>query len=83
MHLKWKCDCGDIGNQQWNTAGVLMKAMCASKVSGSIYISCCRAGNTIDFYLPPTHNITAAKKFLGKALKSVKKVGYAINKQYK
>jgi transposase-like protein len=34
-----------------------------------------KKGHTIDFYLPPTRNTQAAKRFLGKAVKSMKPWG--------
>ena len=45
------------------------------KVKGKwvyLYRAIDKRGNTIDFYLSPTRNTKAAKRFLGKALKSVK-----------
>ena len=44
------------------------------KVKGKgvyLYRALDKAGNTIDFYLSSTHNASAAKRFLGKALKSI------------
>jgi transposase, IS6 family len=46
------------------------------KVKGKwayLYRALDKWGNTIDFYLSPTRNIEAAKRFLGKALKSIPK----------
>ena len=37
-----------------------------------LYRTVDKFGNTIDFYLSPTRNTTAAKRFLGKALKGLK-----------
>lgn len=45
------------------------------KVKGKwayLYRAVDKHGDTIDFYLSPTRNIKAAKRFLGKALKSIK-----------
>ena len=48
------------------------------KVKGKwfyLYRTVDKRGHTIDFYLSPTRNIKAAKKFLGKALKKQKAWG--------
>ncbi len=37
-----------------------------------LYRAVDRSGNTIDFYLSPTRNTRAAKRFLGKAMKGLK-----------
>ena len=45
------------------------------KVKGEwtyLYRAIDKQGHTIDFYLSPTRNTQAAKRFLGKALKSMK-----------
>jgi transposase-like protein len=37
-----------------------------------LYRALDKLGNTIDFYLSPTRNVKAAKRFLGKALNGLK-----------
>ncbi len=37
-----------------------------------LYRAIDKLGNTIDFYLSPTRNTAAAKRFLGKALNGLK-----------
>ena len=43
-----------------------------SRQVGYLYRALDKEGNTIDFYLSPTRNAKAAKRFLGKALKGLK-----------
>jgi transposase-like protein len=48
------------------------------KVKGKwayLYRAIDKCGHTIDFYLSPTRNTQAAKRFLGKAVKSMKPWG--------
>ena len=49
------------------------------KVKGKwvyLYRALDKTGKTIDFYLSKTHNANAAKRFLGKALKSIPKYSH-------
>src|SRR4051794_26355759 len=71
--LKWKNACGGTGNLPWAPVGEWMKP--TIKVKGEwtyLYRAIDKKGHTIDFYLSPTRNTQAAKRFLGKALKSMK-----------
>lgn len=57
------------GSQSWRVDETYLK------VKGKwayLYRAVDKLGNTIDFYLSPTRNTKAAKRFLGKALKNLK-----------
>ena len=47
-----------------------------------LYRAVDKFGNTIDFYLSPTRNTAAAKRFLGKALNGLKQLGEAERHQH-
>ena len=48
-----------------------------------LYRAVDKLGNTIDFYLSATRNTKAAKRFLGKALRGLKRVGAARGAQHR
>ena len=59
----------DLGLYSWRVDEIFVK------VKGkwaNLYRAIDKRGDTIEFYLSPTRNMKAAKRFLGKALKSIK-----------